>query len=80
MVKVLKFSRQGCAPCVRMENKLLSEDVVFESYDVENDLEMTAKFGVSSVPTLILVTEDDEILDRVVGFNDSAIDALIEKL
>jgi glutaredoxin len=80
MNKLIKFSRVGCAPCVRLENKLLSEDVTFASYDVEDNLEEVAKFGVTAVPTLLLVNENEEVLGRTVGFDNAAIDELIEKL
>lgn len=80
MKKLLKFSRVGCSPCVALENMLVGEEVPFESYDVESDLEMTMKYGVASLPTLILVDENGDALDRVVGFNRPQVESIIEKL
>lgn len=80
MNKILKFSRVGCNPCVRMSNHLHDTDVEFVELDVEEDAQMAAKFGVGSVPTLLLIDEDDNILERVVGFNDVEVDELVSKL
>jgi glutaredoxin-like protein NrdH len=79
MKKVMKFSRETCVPCKVLANYLAEKNVDVEEYDVENDLELTTKFGVGGVPTLLLV-DGDEVLDRVVGFNPPAVDELLEKL
>lgn len=77
--EVLKFSRVGCTPCKIMTNFLVDQGVTYKELDVEEDAQLTAQYGISSVPTLLLV-EDGSILDRVVGFDPSGIEELISKM
>ena len=76
---ILKFSRVGCTPCKIMSNFLQDKGVQYKELDVEEDAQLAAKFGIASVPTLLLVNGDDEVLDRVVGFNPSDIEELLSK-
>jgi thioredoxin 1 len=80
MNKLLKFSRVGCNPCVALGNFLKSEGIQHEELDVDVDLELTAKYGIGSVPTLILVDENGEVLDRVVGFNPPKAEEMASQL
>lgn len=78
--KLLKFGRPSCVPCKMVEQYLEEQEVKYQDYNVEEDLMETAKYGVSGVPTLILIDADGNTIDRFVGFNPPAIDELIEKL
>lgn len=75
--RLLKFKKPGCSPCVMVNNYLNDKGIETEELDVFESPE-AAQFGISSVPTLILV-EDGEIIDRVVGFNPDAIDELLSQ-
>jgi thioredoxin 1 len=76
--EILKFSRVGCTPCKIMTNFLHDKGVDYKELDVEEDVQLAAQFGISSVPTLLLV-DNGEVIDRVVGFNPSAIEELLSK-
>lgn len=80
MNKLLKFGRVGCNPCKALENHLKSNNVSYQDLDVEEDLEMTAKYGIGGVPTLLLVDENGEVLDRLVGFNPPKADEMASQL
>lgn len=79
MKELLKFSRVGCTPCKTMTLFLNNEGVNAKELDVEEDAQLAAQYGIGSVPTLLLV-EDGEVIDRVVGFNPPAIDELLSKM
>lgn len=79
-MKILKFSRIGCNPCKVMSMFLNDKGVEYKELDVEDDAQLASKYGISSVPTLLLVDTNGEVLDRVVGFNPPEIDELISKL
>lgn len=79
MKEVLKFSRVGCNPCKTMTLFLNNEGVKVKELDVEEDAQLAAQYGIGSVPTLLLV-EDGEVIDRVVGFNPPAIEGLLSKM
>ena len=78
MREILKFSRVGCTPCKTMTLFLNNEGVDYKELDVEEDAQLAAQYGIGSVPTLLLV-EDGEVVDRVVGFNPAAIEGLLSK-
>ena len=80
MKKLIKFSRVGCNPCKVLGNHLDSNGVKYDEVDVEVDLATTMKYGVSGLPTLLLVDADGEVLDRVVGFNPGKADEMASQL
>lgn len=77
---ILKFSRVGCTPCKIMSNFLQDKGVEYKELDVEEDVQLSVQYGIAGVPTLLLVDENNDVLDRVVGFNPSGIEELISKL
>jgi thioredoxin 1 len=69
MVRVLKFSSAGCGPCRMMgpimeQFKQRNPGVIVEEYDVG----VTGDFGygVTAVPTLVIL-KDDQPVNRLVG-------------
>lgn len=68
-MKLLKFSATWCGPCQQLAATIKDVELSVEvlSYDVDVDLEETAKYNVRGVPTLILVTEDGEEIKRTTG-------------
>lgn len=71
MVKVKKFSAVWCGPCraltpVMNEIKSNYSNVKFEEYDVDNEVDEVMKYGITSVPTVI-IEKDGQILERLTG-------------
>lgn len=73
-MKVLRFTAEWCQPCKTLSVVLedLSKEGIFveknlEVYDIEADEEITQKYRIRSVPTLILVEDDGKEVDRMVG-------------
>lgn len=65
---ILWFTSPTCQPCKRMTpamEKLVSEGVEVEKIDVYDFPEETNRYGVYSVPTLILKKDDKEIKRQV---------------
>lgn len=67
---ILWFTTKTCGPCKRMAPaiaKLVETDgVTVDKIDAHENPEEVANFGVSSVPTLVLI-EDGRERDRRVG-------------
>lgn len=80
MNQLLKFSRVGCSPCKSLGNHLKENGIPHQELDVEIDLELTNKYGISSVPTLLLVDEDGEVLDKLVGYYPPKADEMASQL
>jgi thioredoxin 1 len=76
-MKLLKFSRPGCSPCKIMENYLNDKEVSYQSIDVYEDAELANKFGIQSVPVLILLDEQDDVVDQVFGADSDELEQII---
>jgi glutaredoxin len=79
-MKLLKFSRVGCVPCQVVGNLLNDKEVEYEEVDVTEDEEIREKYDIHSVPVLILVDDQEQIVGRVNGLNPTAIEELLSKI
>ena len=73
MVTVKKFSAAWCGPCralapVMNEIKGQFSNVVFEEYDVDEAYDEATKYGVRSVPTVIIEKDGKEV-NRFAGMS-----------
>jgi thioredoxin 1 len=69
MKKILYFSAAWCGPC-RMLGPIMdsvSEEVAWEKINVDNNQELSIKYGVRNIPTLVLVDGDGVELNRSTG-------------
>ena len=63
-VKLYKFYADWCGPC-KQQAKLLEEtpvNVELINVNIEEEEELTKKFGVRNLPTLLLVDDEDNII------------------
>jgi len=71
MKKILYFSAAWCGPCrmlaPRMEKLSGEGKINYQKIDVDSDTELSIKYGVRNIPTLILVDENGEAQGRKVG-------------
>ena len=71
MNTVLMFSTTTCNPCKQMKDVMNQVDHTTKAHlqylDARYDAEQVARFGIRSVPTLIMLDQDDEIIKTKVG-------------
>lgn len=86
MVTVKKFSAAWCGPCrtlapIMNEVKTQFSNVKFEEYDVDVAYEEATKYGVRSVPTVVIEKDGVEV-DRFAGLQSKLayINAINENL
>jgi thioredoxin 1 len=79
------FWAPWCGPCKMIAPVLeeldaeMGDKVKIVKLDVDENQETAAKFGVMSIPTL-LVLKDGEVVDKVVGFQPKeALASVLEK-
>ena len=74
-MKLLQFKAVWCNPC-KMQTKELKEnpvDVELEAIDVdEDDKDLTTKYSIRSIPTMILLSDNEEVLNRWTGVTKSS--------
>jgi len=67
-MRVLKFSASWCNPCKNLQKSLQeNEDVLkykVEDIDIDESLEESQKYGIRSVPTIVLLNDDNNEIDR----------------
>lgn len=67
-MRVLKFSASWCNPCKNLQKSLQeNEDVLkykVEDIDIDESLEEAQKYGIRAVPTIVLLDDDNNEIDR----------------
>ena len=69
MKKILYFSAAWCGPCKMLGPIMesVASQINYQKIDVDSNQDMSIKYGVRNVPSLILVDETGEIKGRLVG-------------
>lgn len=68
MKKILYFSAEWCGPCKQLGPIMesLAGEVNYEKINVDADNELSIKYGVRNIPTLILLN-GDEVAGKIIG-------------
>lgn len=76
VAKCLKFGATWCSPCKALKpifEKVSQMDefkeIEFLEYDIEEEdaEELVIKYGIRSVPTVVLLDENDNVLKKSIG-------------
>ena len=79
MKKLIKFGQPTCVPCNMLSNFLKDNEVEYVDVNVHEDVETANKYGITSVPVLVL--EIDGVVEEMVfGYNVPEIEELLEKM
>jgi len=69
MKKILYFSAAWCGPCKMLGPIMesVSDQVNYQKIDVDNNQNLSIKYGVRNIPTLVLVDSSGNELNRSTG-------------
>ena len=74
-MKLLQFKASWCNPC-KQQTKEFEEnpvDVDLEAIDVdEDDKDLATQYSIRSIPTMVLVGDNDEVINRWTGVTKSS--------
>jgi len=67
MAKIIKFSTPFCGQCKVVEANLKKIGVKYDSVDCEEQPSEANKYDIRNVPTIIVVGDDGEVVQRIMG-------------
>tara|TARA_R110000796_G_scaffold117257_1_gene230021 strand:+ start:502 stop:750 length:249 start_codon:yes stop_codon:yes gene_type:complete len=69
MKTILYFTASWCGPCKALAPRMekLSSQINYRKIDVDGNQDLSIKYGVRNVPSLVLVDENGTELNRMVG-------------
>jgi len=73
-MKLLYFSAPWCGPCKMfgpVMDKLANEGLNIQKVNVDTDVELTAKYGIRSVPTVVKINDEGYAVSTFVGVKDA---------
>lgn len=80
-MKLIKVYKDNCDPCMQMNNFLSDNSIeVSESINIMHNVDVAVKYGIMSVPVLLLVDENEEEITRTFGFKPNEIMRLADSL
>tara|TARA_R100001377_G_scaffold67004_1_gene42292 strand:- start:7 stop:249 length:243 start_codon:yes stop_codon:yes gene_type:complete len=70
MNKILYFSAAWCGPCRALGpvvQQLQNEGLNIQKVDVDHDQTLSAQYSVKSIPTLIKIDQNGNVIGRLMG-------------
>ena len=66
-MKLYYFSAPWCQPCKVLGPQMEKSGLPYTKVNVDNDTELSAKFGIRNVPTLLKVDSQGNEISRIIG-------------
>ena len=66
-MKLYYFSAPWCGPCKVLGPQMEKSGLVYTKVNVDTDTELSAKFGIRNVPTLLKADSQGNEISRIVG-------------
>ena len=67
MSKYIYFGASWCGPCKQVKPMVIQSSKNIQIVDVDNNAELSMKYGIRSVPTLVEVNDTGDAINRYTG-------------
>lgn len=69
-MKILKFYADWCKPCKILDENLKRLEAEYTSINIDDNEDLVDKYKIKSIPTLIKLDDDNNIISTEVGLLD----------
>ena len=81
---IVKFTAKWCSPCKVLTpilNKLseIHQDISFYEIDVDEEYELSSRFNIRSVPTMLFISQSGKINQQIGALTEGQMEKLISK-
>jgi len=72
MKKIIRFTAEWCQPCKTLAKQLetMELNMHIDVIDIDKHHEIAIEYGIRSVPTLVLM-EDNQVISKIVGLKST---------
>jgi thioredoxin 1 len=73
-MKIIKFQADWCVPCKALTKVLEQIDTktLIEVVDIDEKPEVAVEYGIRSVPTLVKLDENNNVIERLSGLKEKS--------
>ncbi len=79
-MRLIKLEKYNCPSCEMVSNFLNNVNVEYTAINVEDNPEVAGEYGVMGVPVTILLDNEGNEVQRVIGFKPRELAELISKM
>lgn len=65
-MRYLYFTSEYCAPCRAIKSKILKHSQII-IIDVDKESKYMKKYDIMSLPTLLILSDDDKVQKQIIG-------------
>lgn len=77
---ILKFEKPGCMPCLALDKLLDTHGIKVTKVNQVTSPEMFQEFNVKSVPTILVLDNENNVTKTIIGVVEHALIGLKEEL
>ena len=77
-MRIIKFEADWCGPCKASQAHIDKIGLQVERVDVDASPELAQEYKVASLPTVVVLDDDGNEVERIIGFNPNALSRLKE--
>lgn len=74
---IIKFYKNDCVPCEAVSKWLDARNVKHEPINAFDHPETAAKYRIRSLPTTLLIDDNNNVLVRAIGYNPTDLENIL---